>query len=141
MHIPANRLESTTMFCRLEIGTTYNSYLVFGEEYTALVDASHEKFKGLYLKTLQEQLKKARAPLRLCVCHDAAGAAAPGLAHAPLATRLRLHAMRVPSCSRSSGAPRVRSASAPQANRAHYTTALPVTRCACPAGAQAAADA
>ena len=45
--------------CRLEIGTTYNSYLIFGDDKTCLVDASHEKFSELYLKTLQEQLKKA----------------------------------------------------------------------------------
>jgi flavorubredoxin len=45
--------------CRLEKGTTYNSYLIFGEEFTALVDASHEKFRGLYLKTLANELKKA----------------------------------------------------------------------------------
>jgi flavorubredoxin len=44
---------------RLEIGTTYNSYLIFGEEKTALVDASHEKFRGLYLDTLKEELEKA----------------------------------------------------------------------------------
>ena len=30
-------------------GTTYNSYLIFGAGATALVDASHEKFRGLYL--------------------------------------------------------------------------------------------
>jgi hypothetical protein len=45
--------------CRLEKGTTYNSYLIFGEDFTALVDASHEKFRGLYLKTLADELKKA----------------------------------------------------------------------------------
>lgn len=39
----------------LENGTTYNSYLVFGEK-TALVDASHQKFEGLYMKTLKEEL-------------------------------------------------------------------------------------
>lgn len=43
----------------LENGTTYNSYLIFGAEKTALVDASHEKFHGLYLEALQEQLKEA----------------------------------------------------------------------------------
>lgn len=46
------------MGCRLEKGTTYNSFLIFGEK-TALVDASHEKFRGLYMKTLKEQLKAA----------------------------------------------------------------------------------
>jgi flavorubredoxin len=44
--------------CRLEKGTTYNSFLIFGEK-TALVDASHEKFRGLYMDTLKEQLKAA----------------------------------------------------------------------------------
>ena len=39
----------------LQEGTTYNSYLIFGDK-TALVDASHEKFRGLYLKALKEQL-------------------------------------------------------------------------------------
>eukprot|EP00210_Caulerpa_lentillifera_P001943 g1865.t1 len=41
----------------LQNGTTYNSYLIFGEK-TALVDASHEKFVSLYLKTLKKELKK-----------------------------------------------------------------------------------
>ncbi len=43
---------------RLEKGTTYNSFLIFGEK-TALVDASHEKFRDLYMSTLKEQLKAA----------------------------------------------------------------------------------
>jgi flavorubredoxin len=42
---------------RLEKGTTYNSYLIFGDK-TALVDASHEKFHELYLETLDKELKK-----------------------------------------------------------------------------------
>lgn len=42
--------------CRLEIGTTYNSYLIFGEEKTALVDAAHEKFGSLYLDTLKVRM-------------------------------------------------------------------------------------
>lgn len=41
----------------LDNGTTYNSYLILGEK-TALVDASHEKFTGLYMKTLKDQLEK-----------------------------------------------------------------------------------
>ena len=45
--------------CSLEKGTTYNSYIIFGEDYTALVDASHEKFRSLYLDTLAAELKKA----------------------------------------------------------------------------------
>jgi len=43
----------------LEKGTTYNAYLIFGEQYTALVDASHEKFGNLFIQTLEEQLKAA----------------------------------------------------------------------------------
>ena len=46
------------LWFRLEKGTTYNSFLIFGEK-TALVDASHEKFRGLYMDTLKEQLKAA----------------------------------------------------------------------------------
>ena len=45
--------------CRLQNGTTYNSYLIFGEDKTALVDVSHEKFRTLYMRTLREQLAKA----------------------------------------------------------------------------------
>lgn len=37
-------------------GTTYNSYLIFGADKTALVDASHEKFRGLYMRTLTAEL-------------------------------------------------------------------------------------
>jgi glyoxylase-like metal-dependent hydrolase (beta-lactamase superfamily II) len=44
--------------CRLEIGTTYNSFLIFGKDKVALVDSSHEKFHDLYLSTLREQLAK-----------------------------------------------------------------------------------
>ena len=43
---------------RLQNGTTYNSYLIFGEDKTALVDASHEKFRGLYMATLQKELAR-----------------------------------------------------------------------------------
>lgn len=39
----------------LQEGTTYNSFLIFGDK-TCLVDASHEKFKDLYMKTLKDQL-------------------------------------------------------------------------------------
>ena len=38
----------------LELGTTYNSYLICGTTGTALVDASHEKFHGPYLAALQK---------------------------------------------------------------------------------------
>jgi hypothetical protein len=44
---------------RLEKGTTYNAYIIYGEQFTALVDASHEKFSNLFIATLQEQLKAA----------------------------------------------------------------------------------
>jgi flavorubredoxin/flavin reductase (DIM6/NTAB) family NADH-FMN oxidoreductase RutF len=37
----------------LENGTTYNSYLIRGKQ-TALVDSSHEKFRQLYLDTLNQ---------------------------------------------------------------------------------------
>jgi len=36
----------------LEKGTTYNSYVIKGADKTALVDASHEKFRQLYIDTL-----------------------------------------------------------------------------------------
>lgn len=45
--------------CRLEIGTTYNSFLIFGKDKVALVDSSHEKFHDLYLATLRKQLANA----------------------------------------------------------------------------------
>ena len=41
----------------LQEGTTYNSFLIFGEK-TCLVDASHEKFRDLYMKVLKEELSK-----------------------------------------------------------------------------------
>ncbi|EFJ49873.1 hypothetical protein VOLCADRAFT_89311 [Volvox carteri f. nagariensis] len=34
----------------LENGTTYNAYLIYGADKTALVDASHEKFHNLFLE-------------------------------------------------------------------------------------------
>jgi len=40
----------------LQNGTTYNSYIIRGSEKTALVDASHEKFRQLYLRCLQGEL-------------------------------------------------------------------------------------
>eukprot|EP01025_Chloroclados_australasicus_P001332 TRINITY_DN10365_c0_g1_i3.p1 TRINITY_DN10365_c0_g1~~TRINITY_DN10365_c0_g1_i3.p1 ORF type:complete len:641 (+),score=84.75 TRINITY_DN10365_c0_g1_i3:113-2035(+) len=40
----------------LQEGTTYNSYLIFGEK-TCLVDASHEKFRSLYMETLHRELE------------------------------------------------------------------------------------
>ena len=48
------------MPCRsLQNGTTYNSYLIFGGDKTALVDVSHEKFRGLYMPALRAQLQRA----------------------------------------------------------------------------------
>ena len=41
----------------LQEGTTYNSFLIFGEK-TCLVDASHEKFRDLYMNTLKTELEK-----------------------------------------------------------------------------------
>ena len=49
-------LRQESSFCRLEKGTTYNSYIIYGDK-TALVDASHEKFRGLYMDTLKKELK------------------------------------------------------------------------------------
>lgn len=40
----------------LQQGTTYNSYIIKGTNATALVDASHEKFRELYLATLRGQI-------------------------------------------------------------------------------------
>ena len=44
---------------RLQNGTTYNSYIIFGGDKTALVDVSHEKFRGLYMPALRAQLQRA----------------------------------------------------------------------------------
>ena len=46
----------------LQEGTTYNSFLIFGDK-TCLVDASHEKFRDLYMKTLKDELKKRNRTL------------------------------------------------------------------------------
>lgn len=46
------------MSCSLEKGTTYNAYLIYGETHTALVDTSHEKFTGLFINTLKQELAK-----------------------------------------------------------------------------------
>ncbi|PNW71243.1 hypothetical protein CHLRE_16g691800v5 [Chlamydomonas reinhardtii] len=43
----------------LENGTTYNAYLIYGADKTALVDASHEKFHNLFLEALQKELQAA----------------------------------------------------------------------------------
>ena len=51
---PLARLGSRSLYIEfgLQNGTTYNAYLIRGEK-TALVDASHEKFRQLYLDTLK----------------------------------------------------------------------------------------
>jgi glyoxylase-like metal-dependent hydrolase (beta-lactamase superfamily II) len=40
------------------VRTGEGSYLIYGDK-VALVDASHEKFRELYLETLKEELRKA----------------------------------------------------------------------------------
>eukprot|EP00892_Ulva_mutabilis_P002661 jgi/Ulvmu1/12396/UM009_0042.1 len=40
----------------LEKGTTYNSYLIFGDDKVALIDSSHEKFGALYLDRIRDAL-------------------------------------------------------------------------------------
>lgn len=40
-------------------GTTYNSYLIVGPDAIALVDASHEKFRGVYVPAVKRALKAA----------------------------------------------------------------------------------
>lgn len=47
-----NNKPPTPTVNSLEKGTTYNSYLIFGPDATALVDTSHEKFTGLYIKVI-----------------------------------------------------------------------------------------
>ena len=57
-------------WCSLQNGTTYNSYLIFGGDKTALVDVSHEKFRGLYMPALRAQLQRAGRSLEyLFVSH------------------------------------------------------------------------
>ena len=70
--------------CRLQKGTTYNSYLIFGEK-TALVDASHEKFRETYIPVLQQQLRAAGRKLDyIIVSHTE-----PDHSGGPLSTGLR----------------------------------------------------
>jgi len=40
----------------LQEGTTYNSYIIRGADKVALIDASHEKFRQLYLDTLKGEV-------------------------------------------------------------------------------------
>lgn len=44
-------------YASMQEGTTYNAYLIFGSEKTALIDASHEKFRALFMKALQRELE------------------------------------------------------------------------------------
>lgn len=56
-------LATLTTACKLQIcsefglqnGTTYNSYIVEGDK-LAVIDASHEKFRDLYLAALKEEI-------------------------------------------------------------------------------------
>ena len=51
----------------LEKGTTYNSYIVRGAPGTAaLIDASHEKFRELYLKTLTGEIDPLEIKYVVC---------------------------------------------------------------------------
>jgi len=72
--------------CRLEKGTTYNSYVIYGDK-TALVDASHEKFRGLYMNTLKKELQsKGRTLDYIVVSHtepDHSGRAFPSHVNSP----------------------------------------------------------
>lgn len=50
----------------LERGTTYNSYVIKGAEKVALVDASHEKFRQLYIDTLKGVVDPATIDYIVC---------------------------------------------------------------------------
>ena len=70
--------------CRLEKGTTYNSYIIYGDK-TALVDASHEKFRGLYMDTLKKELKaKGRSLDYVVVSHTEPDHSGEPLSPSPL---------------------------------------------------------
>jgi len=63
---------------RTPFGTSYNSYVVKGENYTAIIDAAHASFEGLYREELEEALGGAK-PDYLVVNHtepDHSGAVA-----------------------------------------------------------------
>ena len=71
----------------LDNGTTYNSFLIRGEK-VALVDTSHEKFRQLYLETLQGVIDPATIDY-LIISHtepDHSGLVADILKLAPHAT-------------------------------------------------------
>ena len=57
--VPVGADSGIVPWCSLQNGTTYNSYLIFGGDKTALVDVSHEKFRGLYMPALRAQLQRA----------------------------------------------------------------------------------
>jgi len=73
-------------------GTTYNAYLIFGEDKTALVDASHEKFRGLFMDALAQELSsRGRTLDYLLVSHtepDHSGLAGDVLERYPGCTAL-----------------------------------------------------
>lgn len=50
----------------LEKGTTYNSYVIRGADKIALVDASHEKFRQLYIDTLKGVVDPASIDYVVC---------------------------------------------------------------------------
>ncbi|GAB4823920.1 hypothetical protein N2152v2_010966 [Parachlorella kessleri] len=52
----------------LSDGTTYNAYLIFGADKTALVETSHEKFRGPFMEVLKEQLAKAGRGVDYILC-------------------------------------------------------------------------
>lgn len=66
-----------TISCSLENGTTYNAYLIFGADKTALVDASHEKFSSLFIDTLNKALKEAGGCTGLDKCPPSAATPSP----------------------------------------------------------------
>jgi flavorubredoxin/flavin reductase (DIM6/NTAB) family NADH-FMN oxidoreductase RutF len=72
----------------LEKGTTYNSYVIKGADKVALVDASHEKFRRLYIDTLSGVVDPATIDYIVC-SHtepDHSGLIGPILDLAPNAT-------------------------------------------------------
>lgn len=72
----------------LDLGTTYNSYVIKGASKTALVDASHAKFEQLYIDTLKGVVDPASIDYIVC-SHtepDHSGLIGPILELAPDAT-------------------------------------------------------
>ena len=63
---------------RTDFGTSYNSYVIKGENYTAIIDGAHSRFEGLYREELTEALGGA-TPDYLVINHtepDHSGAVA-----------------------------------------------------------------